>query len=102
MAGVAPITSTVEMKQPIYFIDGNPMISVASSYIHSIDKWDDVSADVLVSKQWLYSRGINGIKPTSLVASPGKFTFSLKIYLLLTRHKQRFLLFQFHYPYKNQ
>jgi hypothetical protein len=77
MPGVAPITTTVEMKQPILFIDGNPIISVGGSYVHAVEKWDDISADVVTSKQWNYTRGISGIKPTSRVASPGKFTFYL-------------------------
>jgi len=71
------ITQSVEMKQPISFVDGNAMYSVASGVIHAIDKWDDISPDVLTTKSISTSQGITSITPTSRVASPGRFQFHL-------------------------
>ena len=73
------ITTTVELKKPLYFIDGSlfqPMAKTNSA-LSTVNAWEDYSADVVVSKGFSHSRGINGNKPTSLVASPGKLTLML-------------------------
>lgn len=74
---MADITTTVEMKKPLCFIDGSAMYSVNGGTITTIDSWDDITADVVISKPFRTSQGINGVDPTSLVASPGRFEFNL-------------------------
>jgi hypothetical protein len=74
---MADITTAVELKQPISFVDGDVMYSVDGSVISSVDEWDDISSDVVVAKTFRHDRGISGVDPKSLVASPGRFSFYL-------------------------
>lgn len=70
------ISHAVEIKQPLFFVDGSDFNTVAgsNSAVHAVDTWDDISEDSAERKGFSHSQGINGFGPTALVASPGKLT----------------------------
>jgi len=74
----ATITKKIELAQPLESFAGNTIDSFSGGAVTSFSKWDNITSDVLQAKTFMHSQGINGITPTSRVASPGKFTFYLK------------------------
>jgi len=73
------IEKDVELKKVLCGVDGNAIFTVgkSGSVLTFVDEWDEITSDVMASKTFNHTQGITSFGPKALVASPGKFTFSL-------------------------